>query len=245
VTVYAGERLTRLEQRIGRRLTAAERHMQVEQIDDLLNMAKGLLEQAIRVEQERLATHVADYGGGGRLEVTARMRSIIQTLRQHGLAHAANELHSMGYPVKPQPYRRFAAPGEDELVGRLRARLGQLTVKVQLAAVGLDLGELAVDAIEKALMKVLGARAIAADLVAPAFTGGLAQTFEQHADLVEKWQYTAVLDAGLCDPCAGHDGEIYDTLDELFAILPDFGQNPDCDGGTRCRCRALPVPPTG
>jgi hypothetical protein len=133
VTVYAGERLTRLEQRIGRRLTAAERHMQVEQIDDLLNMAKGLLEQAIRVEQERLATHVADYGGGGRLEVTARMRSIIQTLRQHGVAHAANELHSMGYPVKPQPYRRFAAPGEDELVGRLRARLGQLTVKVQLA----------------------------------------------------------------------------------------------------------------
>jgi hypothetical protein len=171
------------------------------------------------------------------------MRSIIQTLRQHGVAHAANELHSMGYPVKPQPYRRFAAPGEDELVGRLRARLGQLTVKVQLAAVGLDLGELAVDAIEKALMKVLGARAIAADLVAPAFTGGLAQTFEQHADLVEKWQYTAVLDAGLCDPCGGHDGEIYDTLDELFAVLPDFGQNPDCDGGTRCRCRALPVPP--
>jgi hypothetical protein len=234
-----------LEQRIGRQLTTAERHMQVEQIDDLLNQAKDLLEQAIRIEQARLASHIADQGGGGRLELTARMRSIIETLRQHGVAHAANELHSMGYPVRPLPYRRFAAPGEEELTGRLRHRLGHLTLKVQDAAIGLDLGELAAQAIEKHLNAVLGARAIAADLVAPAFTSGLAQTFEQHKDLVEAWQYTAVLDAGLCDPCAEHDGEIYTSLDGLFAVLPDFGGNPDCDGGPRCRCRALPVPPDG
>lgn len=92
---------------------------------------------------------------------------------------------------------------------------------------------------------MLGARSIAADLVAAAFTSRLAQTFEQHKDLVEAWQDTAVLDAGLGDPCAEHDGEIYTSLDDLFEVLPDFGQNPDCCGGDRCRCRALPVPPEG
>jgi hypothetical protein len=36
---------------------------------------------------------------------------------------------------------------------------------------------------------------------------------------------------------------VYDTLDALFEVLPDFGPNPDCLGGDRCRCRAVPMPP--
>jgi hypothetical protein len=173
------------------------------------------------------------------LEITARMVAILRDLRAHGRAHALNELASMGYPAAST--RRFAT--DDELEGRLRARLGQLTVKVQTAAVGLDLGDLSQDAIERALGRILGGRSIAADLVSPTFVSGLADTFEQHADLVQAWQYTAVNDAGLCDVCAPLDGEIYTSLDDLFAVLPNFGPNPDCLGGDRCRCRAVPVPP--
>ena len=232
--------LTLLEQRIGRQLTAAEKHIDVEAIDQLLNQAKDLLDAEIQREQARVVKLVAQ-GHTGRLDVTHRMILILRGLRDHGQAHAANELASMGYQTGR---RSLQAPSEDELLGRLRARLRQQTVKVQQAAVGLDISELAAVAVEAALMKVLGARSIAADLVAPAFDAGLAQTFEQHQDLVEQWQYTAVLDAGLCAPCEELDGTIYDTLEALLEVLPDFGGNPDCLGGTRCRCRAVPMPPT-
>jgi len=41
----------RIEARIGRRLTAAEKHIDVEAIDTLLNTAKDSLDAAIRSEQ--------------------------------------------------------------------------------------------------------------------------------------------------------------------------------------------------
>jgi hypothetical protein len=243
VTVtYTGERRRALEQRIGRALTAAEQHIQVEQIDETLNRAKDLLDAEIRAEQARLATAIAD-GHGGQLTPTPRMLAILAGLREHGAAHALSELASMGYPTRAR--RQHQAPSDDELAGRLRARLGDLTIKVQQHAVGLDLSSLATAAIEKALSDVLGARAIAADLVAPAFDAGLGDTFEQHADLVEAWQYTAVLDAGSCDPCSELDGTEYDSWDAIQEVLPDGGPSIVCEGGDRCRCRAVPLPPSG
>ncbi len=239
MTVYQGERLARLERRLGRKLTQAETHVQVEAIDELLNRAKDLLENEIRKEQARLAAHIGDHGGGGRLEATPRMLAILDGLRKRGRAHALAELQSMGYPVRKT---RALARSDDQLVGRLRARLGHLTIKVHDTGIGLDLGTLSVDAIERALMKVLGARAIAADLVAPAFDAGLADTFEQHADLVDQWQYTAVLDGGTCDPCSSLDGTVYESWAAISEVLPDGGPNPVCDGGDRCRCRPLPMP---
>lgn len=227
-----------LEQRIGRKLTAAEEHIAVEAIDGLLNDAKDELERLIVAEQRRLARAIAD-GHTGRMNVTDQMLRALRALRAAGREHALAELVSMGYPVSSA--RRHATDGE--LDGQLRARLGQLTIKVQREAVGLDLGQLSADAIQRSLEKVLGARSIAADLVSPVFVSGLADTFEQHADVVAAWQYTAVNDSGLCEQCAPWDGEIFDTLDALFDVLPNFGPNPDCDGGDRCRCRAVPVPP--
>lgn len=251
----------RVEARIGRRLTAAERHIDVETIDALLNQAKDFLDAEIRREQARLAALVAA-GHGGRLEVTPRMVAILADLRKHGRAHALNELASMGYPVRANE-RRFAVPAQppDEpppprphlvvlsdsiLEGRLRTRLGELTIKVQTEAVGLDLSSMSVAAIEKALIDVLGARSIAADLVAPAFSAGLGDTFAAHQDLIDGWEYSAVMDgASTCDPCAELDGTTYATTADLMEVLPDFGGNPDCDGGTRCRCRAIPLPAGG
>jgi hypothetical protein len=245
-----------LEQRIGRLLTASEQHIEVEQIDELLNLSKDLLDREIKRVQLKLARSIAD-GGGGRLEVTPRMLSILRTLRAHGRAHARNELYSMGYPVTET--RAFAVPAQppepplqppklrvlsDSIIeGRLRARLGALTVKVQIAATGLDLSAMSVAAIERALVDVLGARAIAADLVSPAFAAGLGETFEQHADIVDGWQYTAVNDSGTCESCAELDGSEYESWDAIQDVLPGGGPNPDCDGGDRCRCRAVPLGP--
>jgi hypothetical protein len=243
MAVLAGADLARVEARVGRHLTAAEQHVAVEQIDALLNQAKDLLDAEIRREQARFAAVVAA-GDHGRLELTARMAAILRDLRSHGRAHAANELHSMGYPVRTHAARkaRLFAASDDELQARLRVRLGHLSVKIQDEAIGLHLGELAQDAIERALMNVLGARSIAADLIAPAFDAGLADTFEQHADLVDQWQYTSVLDAGTCDPCSSLDGTVYESWAAISEVLPDGGPNPSCDGGDRCRCRPLPMP---
>lgn len=248
----------RIEARIGRRLTAAERHIDVEAIDALLNQAKDFLDAAIQAEQKRLAVLVAA-GHGGRLEVTPRMVAILRDLRAHGRAHALNELASMGYAVRANE-RRFAVPAQppgepppprprlvvvsDSIIeGRLRARLGALTVKVQAEAVGLDLSSMATSAIEKALVNVLGARSIAADLVSPAFGGGLGDTFEAHADLIDGWEITGIQDGAQCDPCAELDGTTYDTTDALLEVMSDFNGVDDCDGGDRCRCRAIPSVP--
>lgn len=230
--------LSPLEQRIGRALTAAEQHVQIEAIDELLNTAKDLLTIEIQREQKRLAGVLAAGDRGG-LEATPRMLSILRSLRRHGAAHARNELRSMGHTVRPAA-RAFAAH-QDSLEGRLRRRLAQLTAKIEDEALAVGLGELAADAIERAAIRVLGARSIAADLVAPAFDAGLADTFENHPEL--QFQYSAVLDAGTCDPCTSLDGEIYESWAALQDVLPDGGPNPSCDGGDRCRCRPVPVPP--
>jgi len=237
VTAVAG--WSRLELRIGRRLTAAEQHIAVEEIDRLLNTAKDELEQEIQAEQARVARAIARrQGGRAVLQATPEMRRILRDLRAAGRAHALAELSSMGYPV---PGRAYEQP-PDWWAGILDSRLADVTVRVHAEAVGLDFGTIAQQAIIRALRRVKGARFAAADLVSPVFVSGLADTFEQHADLVTAWQYTAVNDSGLCDVCAPWDGHVFASLDALFEVLPDFGPNPECLGGRRCRCRAVPVP---
>lgn len=234
-----------VEARVGRRLTAAEQHIDVLAIDALLNRAKDDLERAIKAEQRSLGRQLAQQTGGA-LNVTGAMLAVLRRLQTAGRSHGARELASMGYTV-----RRFAAGDEhpgpptiDDFATILAARLRRLTIKIHQEALGGDVSLIAATAIERAVGRVLGARAIASDLVSPVFVSGLSQTFEQHADLVEAWQYTAVNDGGLCEQCAPHDGETYDTLAALFDVLPGFGPNPDCLGGDRCRCRAVPMPPT-
>jgi hypothetical protein len=270
--VYVGAALAELELRIGRQLTAAERHVRVEEIDTLLNTAKAQLIREIEVEQEKLAATIAD-GGTGTLAPTPRMRAILRGLRDHGRQHALLELASMGYLTVTRggdtrrydaPKRKARKPADNlaavdaaaaaeqaanqriaALEGSLQHGLAQLTVKIEQQAVGVDLSTVATSAIHKAVVNVLGARSIAASLVAPAFDAGLGWTFDEHADLVDGWQYSAILDGGTCDPCADEDGETFESWDAIQDVLPGGGPNPDCDGGDRCRCRAVPMPPGG
>lgn len=270
MAVYAGERLTALEWRIGRRLTAAEQHVRVEEIDTLLNTAKEQLVREIQAEQATLADKILD-GDPATLAPTPRMRAIVRGLRDHGRQHALLELASMGYlaVTRGGDIRHFAAnkrkpkrpadnlPAVDAAAaakatadqrmigveGTLQHGLSQLTVKIEQQTLGVDLTTVATDAIHKAVMNVLGARSIAASLVAPAFDAGLGWTFDEHADLVDGWQYSAILDGAACDPCASEDGETFESWEAIQDVLPGGGPNPECDGGDRCRCRAIPRPP--
>lgn len=238
MTAALDERVREISRRLGRPLTAAERHVDAIRIHDTLEHAKTELEQAIRAEQRHVARLIAD-GHRPALQVTDRMRNVLTRLRAEGQQHARAELASMGYPVRDQ--RNFAAG--DDAEANLRARLAGLTVKIGRDALGGDITDLSHGAIARAVERVLGARGIAADLVSPVFIAGLGDVFEQHQDLVEAWQYTAVNDAAVCEECAPHDGEVYESWDAIQEVLPDGGPNPDCLGGGRCRCRAVPVPP--
>jgi hypothetical protein len=243
----------RIEQRIGRHLTAAEKHVDVEAIDALLNQAKDDLDAAIQAEQQRLGRALAQGYTSG-MRVTDDMLAILRRLREAGQAHALAELASMGYPRRafavpaqppgtptPRPVLTILTDADAEAI--LRLRLRALTTKIHEDALGGDLSSVAITAIEKAVVKVLGARSIAADLVAPAFDAGLGQTFEAHADLVAGWQVSEILDGSTCDPCAASDGDIYDSWEAIQEVLPNGGPNVNCLGGDRCRGRAVPVPP--
>jgi hypothetical protein len=89
-------------------------------------------------------------------------------------------------------------------------------------------------------LKIPGAQALAADVVNQVMDKGIARVYEDHADLFDCWQYTAIMDARTCDVCAIHDGRRFRTLAEAEQLLPNFGPNPNCLGGGRCRCRLVP-----
>jgi len=186
------------------------------------------------------------------LEPTEKMLRILRQLRRSGRAHALAELDSMGYlarkmavpaqpPGEPPPPRpSLVLLTDTEIEATLRARLHSLTMKIERDALAADLSSMATSAIERAVVKVLGARGIAADLVSPTFGAGLGDTFEAHADLVDGWEITAILDGATCDPCAELDGSTYATTADLMEVMSGFAGVDDCDGGDRCRCRAIP-----
>lgn len=53
------------------------------------------------------------------------------------------------------------------------------------------------------------------------------------------WEYVASPDA--CDRCIELHGTRFASLAEVYAVLPNFGPNPDCRKGSACGCTALPI----
>lgn len=97
----------------------------------------------------------------------------------------------------------------------------------------------------KRLASVPGALEAASYLVTPAYAAGLEDVYKANADLFGGYLYSAVLDRGTCTECRSKDGREYPTLAEAEVDLPGFGPNPSCRGGSRCRCRLVPLPPEG
>jgi hypothetical protein len=55
-------------------------------------------------------------------------------------------------------------------------------------------------------------------------------------DQIDRCEYSAILDANTCGPCEEADGLTGATPDDL----PD-APNPDCEGGSNCRCFIIGV----
>ena len=234
-----------VEALVGRPLRLAEQAIDVLRLDQALEHAKDALDLEIQAEMLRAtAAWLAGTAVRPILLITARMLDILDELRALGREEALLELERLGY----QPGRRFAvdpldpAPEGRDVIGYIRKGLAAIGVRIELGLVTADLADAAHDAIARALLAIPGARDLASRVISTALIDGLAQTWEANRDIVSGWEYTAILDGGTCDACAPLDGTIYATLEELFVDLPDFGPNPECLGGGRCRCRAIPSP---
>lgn len=237
-----------IEATIGRRLRKAEQVVDVFALTRALDDTKDLLHAAIRAEQRRKVRGAIRTGHGIQLEVTRAMLTPLEKLYRLGAREAFAELQRAGYnPSRAYMDAEPSIPELGEVHAKLRSRLNGFAARLNLIGdeirvqqhVSSD-GSIA-DALAAALLNQPGGRSIAAALVSTTLFTGMAPTFEQNADLVQGWEYSAVLDGGTCEECEPHDGEFFDTLDALFEVLPNFGPNPACLGEDRCRCRAVPA----
>lgn len=233
-----------VEKAIGRPLRDAEKVVDVLLLNSELEAAKDLLEAAIRKEMLRATVTWIRLGLPPMLHVTDGMRRPLRTLHRLGREEARNELDRAGYKLRARTYAHPADPEGHSLAAAEEAinlALPGVTVRITDELVVADFTNASAAAIAEALLRIPGARDIASRVISTALTSGLAATFEEHADLVKGWLYSAVLDGGTCDVCGPLDGTEYATLEELFVDLPGFGPNSECDGGGRCRCRGVPL----
>ncbi len=229
-----------VERLVGRQLSEAEQAIDVALLDQALAGAKNRLERAIHVEISR---GIRARGSQHRLEllVTDAMRKPLEQLAELGRVEGWNELERLGYDVAGRQYVDSRPAGPGDLDDYLRRGLTGMQIRIEDELVFLDVGGAAQSALVRAALAVPGARDIASRMVSTALIGGLAETFDTVSDLIAEWEYTAILDGGTCDVCRPLNGTRYATLEELFRVLPNFGPNPRCLGGGRCRCRAVPV----
>jgi hypothetical protein len=101
------------------------------------------------------------------------------------------------------------------------------------------------EALTKRLIDVLedeaasGAKRDAAGEIHEAFGLGRANAAQELADSIESCEYSAILDASTCPPCADLDGETFViNSDAYFKHLPP---NVNCEGRDNCRCVMLYV----
>lgn len=84
------------EQRLGRKLTAAEKRIDIVGIDRDLTTGKSTLHAAVAAEQRRAVEAFARDGTPIQLKVTPAMRAVISDLYDAGADHARRELEAVG-----------------------------------------------------------------------------------------------------------------------------------------------------
>ena len=229
------------EERLGRPLTAGELAIDIEKIDRILNTAKDNLTAAIEQERTR-AIRARLRNRTVTLEITPEMTRILNGLQAAGEQEALAEIQRLIGSEVPNRRTYAELPGPLILMRELlKAMLGQIRTRILRETVSLEITPSpSAEMIEKLEKVIPGARDAASRLVSGAFTSGLANTYEAHADLFPCWQYTAVMDNATCQPCREWDGQRFSSLPQLYAVLPNFGPNPRCLGDGRCRCRGVP-----
>lgn len=228
------------EQRLGRPLTDGERRVDVVEILAALEKGKQRLQRAIVKEQRRVAA-LAEKGHPGEMRITDEMVAAMNELHRTGVREARRELARAGVRA-----RSYAAPRSQairRLINQLTGHLPSISVRVRRRSVQLQLAQESHRAILAQASRIPGALDAASRLVSSAMYSGMGDVFSASADLIGGWTYSAVMDGGTCESCSSLDGTHYDTWEDIQDVLPDGGPNPDCDGGGRCRCRAVPEGP--
>lgn len=223
--------------------------MDVLGLDRALNRAKDELERAIEAEKAHAIGGYVRRSRPLRLELTEAMQEPLRRLLRIGVREAAAELRRAGYEVERASAAAIPEPRPDydrlaPVVRMLRAGLAGLGIRVERETIEIDFSEVVGRALERALIRVTGARDVASRLVSSALTAGLAQTFEQADALgeVAGYEYTAVLDKRTCSACSPNDGRVFRSWLEVDSFMPSGGPFPGCLGGPRCRCRCVPLP---
>lgn len=237
------------EARLGRPLTAAEEHIDIIGADAAMEAAKRALHRAVAREQGRYSRSAAR-GHTDRMQVTPGMYRALTGIWKAGKEGAEEEMRSMGVVPYPEPraydeFDRLAVLGvlRDGLDAEMLAQVQALQVKVDRVGAEASLQGLAFTAVARKMAQVPGALNVASQMISGAYNGGLAFTYENNQDLFTGWQYTAVMDASTCEFCALYDGQVWQSLDDAYVVMPNFGPNPSCLGRGRCRCRLVPLPP--
>lgn len=241
MSVHAGRRFRR-------ELTAAERHLDIVADTAALDAAKDALEQEIRRETLREARRVLRGGRPRvRLTVTPRMVAILDKLHDAGVKAATREAKSLGIDLG----RSFAAPGSGHeraianlvgLLSNLGSRMSTRAMTIAGRGVAGEVSDVR-QTMHDAIADMAGGRDAASQVVSMTFASGLDDVFSANEDAFGGWQYSAVMDGGTCESCSQLDGEVYPTWEAISEVLPNGGPNPECDGGDRCRCRPVGLPP--
>ena len=228
------------EARLGRRLTGSERRIDIVGYDRDLARGKQMLFEALEAEKARVI-RAQLRGRRAKLKVTPDMIKALEFLRARGRAHAQAELKAAGVDVRTYAERK-ALSSVIRLLRQLLIRLNRRTrLEISTAKkkeVSASLSNVAITALARAMeKKIPGSLAIAADLVSSAMAEGLEEGFEDADELFEWWMWSAIMDNATCGPCGKQDGKRYPSLAAILAVGFPY---PNCQGGTRCRCRPVP-----
>jgi tetratricopeptide (TPR) repeat protein len=217
-----------------------------------MDAAKEAIEKAVRREFIRAGERL-ERGGRYEYRLTEGMMDPIIKLHAFGMAEARHEMEVLGFGellADATPVNSGQLGSLENLGLRFQGRLdvwarrheeelprfgqGRVT-DLQTAITGIP------ERLEAHLQRVPGARDIASQMVSQGYAQGLADVYEDHADAFPAFQYSAAGDRATCGVCGPLDGKTYATVGEMYEDLPNFGPNPSCLGGFRCRCRGIPL----
>jgi hypothetical protein len=233
------------ERRLGRPLTGGERHVDIPGGSASLEAGKLRLEKAVQRELRKGVEQWVKKRQRPRLRLTGEMLSAIEWLREQGADAARAEIASMLNVTRQMAEKRSRRPRPSRSEHDLERELRKIELRIDDEGNKVEgLGDMSRAAVERAVeRKVPGARDAAGKIVSSAYAKGLEDVYEEVADLFPGWIISAVMDGATCKPCRQDDGKTYKTLVRALKRMPGFGPNPRCLGGTRCRCRLVPMMP--
>ena len=257
----ARERIALSSGRWRRELTLAEGFVMFDEIEGVLDTAQKKFVQATKEVQDwQIDTLVAltikaienkdlkklqNLDVTYRTEMASRMMTVLLDMFKYGRLQVKKELQAQKHTELaevPGPLD----PADEELAlefikARAKASSTVMANKLKQSAIFQGLKQVKQGAADKEALalalKSLSDRELVSSAqfaINEAFNFGRGVEAETARDEIDRVQYSALMDPGTCEECASLDGEEWDYDDPRTAKYQSG--NPDCLGGTKCRC---------